>query len=100
MLIHVSKQDSQELTPNAIRSAARETAIREIASQKDLYQQLGIMADWSPESTYRTLGARDRWPECPSYLISAPLDHSYEMRQLRIFQKMVEKGLQILLYVF
>ncbi|EDR09531.1 uncharacterized protein LACBIDRAFT_318681 [Laccaria bicolor S238N-H82] len=64
------------LSSGDIRSAARDTALREISSQQSQFQALGIMADWdSEEGTYRTL------------------DHSYEMRQLRIFQKMVEKGM-------
>ncbi|PBK94614.1 isoleucyl-tRNA synthetase [Armillaria gallica] len=46
-----------------------------IETQKEEFQQFGIMADWSKETTYRTLG------------------HGYEMRQLAIFQKMVENGL-------
>ncbi|KAK7462821.1 isoleucine-tRNA ligase [Stygiomarasmius scandens] len=68
-------QDSVSVPPSAIRSAAHNTAVREVASQKEQFHQFGIMADWSNESTYRTL------------------DHDYEMRQLRIFQTMVEKGL-------
>ncbi|KAK0496309.1 tRNA synthetases class I-domain-containing protein [Armillaria luteobubalina] len=67
--------DSRSLTPSDIRSAARKTALREIEIQKEEFQQFGIMADWSKETTYRTL------------------DHGYEMRQLGIFQKMVENGL-------
>ncbi|KAG6820906.1 hypothetical protein H0H93_009680 [Arthromyces matolae] len=64
------------ITPAAtIRDAAHETAVREVASQKEQFQHFGIMADWSHESTYRTL------------------DPAYELRQLRIFQRMVEKGL-------
>ncbi|KAK0186642.1 tRNA synthetases class I-domain-containing protein [Armillaria mellea] len=46
-----------------------------IETQKEEFQQFGIMADWSKETTYRTL------------------DHGYEMRQLAIFQEMVENGL-------
>ncbi|KAK0445212.1 tRNA synthetases class I-domain-containing protein [Armillaria borealis] len=67
--------DSRSLTPSDIRSAARKTALHEIETQKEEFQQFGIMADWSKETTYRTL------------------DHGYEMRQLAIFQKMVENGL-------
>ncbi|KAJ7579300.1 tRNA synthetases class I-domain-containing protein [Mycena floridula] len=69
------KQDSTTITTSDLRAAARETALRESASQKYQFQQFGIMADWSKESTYRTL------------------DHEYEMRQLELFQTMVEKGL-------
>lgn len=68
---HVSQLSSAE-----IRSACQATASKEVESQKAQFKPLGVMADWdSQERTYRTL------------------DHQYEMRQLRIFQKMVEKGL-------
>ncbi|KAH7907567.1 tRNA synthetases class I-domain-containing protein [Hygrophoropsis aurantiaca] len=69
------KKDVVTLPPNVIRSAAKSTAEREMQTQKEEFQQFGIMADWSPKTTYRTL------------------DHQYEIRQLQIFQKMVEKGL-------
>ncbi|KAF9447135.1 isoleucyl-tRNA synthetase [Macrolepiota fuliginosa MF-IS2] len=69
-------KDSRSVDPAMIRQAANATALREIASQKKQFWSLGVMADWdSKEATYRTL------------------DHKYEMRQLRIFQKMVERGL-------
>ncbi|KAG2003298.1 isoleucyl-tRNA synthetase [Coprinopsis cinerea AmutBmut pab1-1] len=62
--------------PEKIREAARATALREVDSQKDQFRPLGVMADWnSAQNTYRTL------------------DHDYEIRQLRIFQQMVAKGL-------
>ncbi|KAJ7484743.1 hypothetical protein FB451DRAFT_1364151 [Mycena latifolia] len=32
------------------------TALREVDSQKEQFQRLGIMADWSNEATYRTIG--------------------------------------------
>ncbi|KAG6909906.1 hypothetical protein DXG01_014426 [Tephrocybe rancida] len=68
-------QDSSTTLPaSTIREAAHATARREIASQKEQFRHFGIMADWSDETTYRTL------------------DPKYELRQLRIFQKMVEKG--------
>ncbi|KAG6887858.1 hypothetical protein C0992_010462 [Termitomyces sp. T32_za158] len=68
-------QDSSNTPAWTIREAAHATATREIASQKEQFQHFGIMANWSDDSTYRTL------------------DPAYELRQLRIFQKMVEKGL-------
>ncbi|KAG6854411.1 hypothetical protein C0991_006953 [Blastosporella zonata] len=68
-------QDSSSTPANVIREAAHATARREIASQKEQFRHFGIMADWSDETTYRTL------------------EPDYELRQLRIFQKMVEKGL-------
>ncbi|KAH7882347.1 tRNA synthetases class I-domain-containing protein [Phlebopus sp. FC_14] len=69
------KKDPQSLPPSSIREAAKATAQREMKIQQEEFKQFGILADWSPESTYRTL------------------DHSYELRQLRIFQQMVSKGL-------
>ncbi|KAI6021790.1 tRNA synthetases class I-domain-containing protein [Pisolithus microcarpus] len=69
------KGDPHTLAPDTIRSAARRTAEREMSTQQEEFKQFGIMADWSPESTYRTL------------------DHAYEIRQLRVFQQMVSKGL-------
>ncbi|KAJ4463961.1 tRNA synthetases class I-domain-containing protein [Lentinula edodes] len=69
-------KDSSNVPPSTIRAAAHAVAVREIASQKEQFRQFGIMADWDDDaSTYRTL------------------DHSYEMRQLRIFEQMVNNGL-------
>ncbi|PCH44886.1 isoleucyl-tRNA synthetase [Wolfiporia cocos MD-104 SS10] len=64
-----------ELAPEEIRVAAEAFAKQEVETQQDQFQQFGVMANWTPESTYRTM------------------EHDYEMRQLRIFQGMVEKGL-------
>lgn len=73
-----AKKDSSIVSPSIIREAAHAVAIREIASQKEQFRNFGIMANWgSNESTYRTL------------------DHSYEIRQLRIFEKIVNKGWSI-----
>lgn len=69
------KGDPHTLAPDTIRNAARATAEREMLTQQEEFKQFGIMAEWSPGSTYRTL------------------DHAYEMRQLRVFQQMVSKGL-------
>ncbi|KAG9311700.1 hypothetical protein JVU11DRAFT_7938 [Chiua virens] len=69
------KEDLHSLLASTIRDAARMTAEREMKIQREEFEKFAIMADWSKESTYRTL------------------DHQYEMRQLRIFQKMVSKGL-------
>ncbi|KAJ3729726.1 isoleucyl-tRNA synthetase [Lentinula raphanica] len=69
-------EDPSHVPPSTIRSAAHAVAIREVASQKEQFRQFGIMADWDDnKSTYRTL------------------DHDYEMRQLRIFEQMVNNGL-------
>ncbi|KAF9787854.1 tRNA synthetases class I-domain-containing protein [Thelephora terrestris] len=70
------RADPHTLAPTTIRDKAREFAIQEVAAQKEEFRSLGIMADWDNEqATYRTL------------------DSQYEMRQLRIFQKMVDRGL-------
>ncbi|KAI0826153.1 isoleucyl-tRNA synthetase [Irpex lacteus] len=69
------KKDVHEVSPGTIRAEADKYAREQVQSQKDQFSQLGIMSAWSPDTTYRTL------------------DHEYEMRQLRVFQKMVEKGL-------
>ncbi|KAF8838923.1 isoleucyl-tRNA synthetase [Paxillus ammoniavirescens] len=68
------KKDPHSLPASTIRDAAKETAEREMKTQKEQFKQFGIMADWGKESTYRTL------------------DHDYETRQLRVFQQMVSKG--------
>lgn len=47
-----------QLTPSQIRDEAEKLARKEVASQMEQFQALGIMADWSPETTYRTLGER------------------------------------------
>ncbi|KAI0702048.1 isoleucyl-tRNA synthetase [Cerioporus squamosus] len=64
-----------ELTPSQVRAEAEKYAHKEVASQMAQFRELGVMADWSPETTYRTL------------------DPDYELRQLEIFKAMVEKGL-------
>ncbi|KIJ61453.1 hypothetical protein HYDPIDRAFT_115926, partial [Hydnomerulius pinastri MD-312] len=69
------KKDAHTLPASTIRHAAKVTAEREMKTQKEEFEQFGIMADWSKVSTYRTL------------------DHDYEIRQLHIFQQMVAKGL-------
>ncbi|KAH8101837.1 isoleucyl-tRNA synthetase [Cristinia sonorae] len=68
-------KDMHEVSPSEIRRAAEIYAKDQVMSQINQFRQLGIMADWNSESTYRTL------------------DHDYEIRQLRVFQKMVDRGL-------
>lgn len=64
------------LTPKSIREAARKTANQAIDVQRKEFQALGVMADWeNADATYRTM------------------DQSFEIRQLRVLQKMIEKGL-------
>ncbi|KAG1872417.1 tRNA synthetases class I-domain-containing protein [Suillus subalutaceus] len=69
------KNDSLSLPPNVIRAAAKATAEREMKTQQMEFEQFCIMANWSPQSTFRTF------------------DHEYEIRQLQVFQRMVERGL-------
>jgi len=45
-----------DLTPEVIRTEAEAFAKQEMAIQQDQFRQFGVMADWRPESTYRTLG--------------------------------------------
>ncbi|KAG1900331.1 tRNA synthetases class I-domain-containing protein [Suillus fuscotomentosus] len=69
------KKDALSLAPNVIRAAAKATAEREMKTQQEEFEQFCIMADWSPQTTFRTL------------------DHDYEIRQLQVFQRMVDQGL-------
>ncbi|AFR98680.2 isoleucine-tRNA ligase [Cryptococcus neoformans C23] len=63
------------LTPDQVRAQARQVALDAIDIQKTEMRALGVMADWDSEKrTYRTL------------------DHDFEIRQLRLFQAMVQKG--------
>ncbi|KAG8693855.1 isoleucine-tRNA ligase [Ceratobasidium sp. 394] len=67
--------DARSVSPTTTRSTARKVALREIERQREEFQEFSLMADWSHDGCYRTL------------------DHEYEMRQLEILQKMVERGL-------
>ena len=48
--------DFHTLTPAEIRTAAQKVAEKAIVSQREAFELLGVMADWSKEGTYRTLG--------------------------------------------
>ncbi|ELU44360.1 isoleucyl-tRNA synthetase [Rhizoctonia solani AG-1 IA] len=48
--------DARTIPAAKIRSAAREVALREMEKQKNEFQEFGIMADWSSDGCYRTLG--------------------------------------------
>lgn len=45
-----------DLEPAKIREAASQLAEECTASQREEFKSLTVMADWSPEGTYRTLG--------------------------------------------
>ncbi|KAK2594813.1 isoleucine-tRNA ligase [Conoideocrella luteorostrata] len=61
------------LTPVKVRESARRLASKTIADQMKGFQSFGIMADWE-----------NKW---------TTMDREYEIRQLRVFQKMVRHGL-------
>ena len=50
------KREPHSLLPMVIRSAAKSVAEREIRTQCREFQEFGIMANWSDDGTYRTLG--------------------------------------------
>ncbi|KAL1898557.1 isoleucine-tRNA ligase [Sporothrix stenoceras] len=62
-----------ELTPVAIRKIARDLASRTVIEQMEEFRSFGVMADWD-----------NRW---------TTMDPEYEVRQLQLFQKLVQKGL-------
>lgn len=56
-LLDIIQISHLQLTPQAIREAARKTAEEAIEIQKTEFRALGVMADWdSPSGTYRTMG--------------------------------------------
>lgn len=62
-----------EAEPQAVRKAARELAIETVEEQKRVFCGWGIMADWA--NAWKTM------------------DNDFELRQLGVFHRMVEKGL-------
>jgi isoleucyl-tRNA synthetase len=60
------------LSPLKIREAARELATHTVEEQKNGFKQWGVMGDW--ENAYKTL------------------EVGFEMRQLEVFKKLVQKG--------
>ncbi|CAK7224411.1 isoleucine-tRNA ligase [Sporothrix eucalyptigena] len=69
----LATSSSSDLTPVAIRKIARDLASRTIVDQMKEFRSFGVMADWD-----------NRW---------ATMDADYEVRQLRLFQNLVHKGL-------
>ncbi|KAL1630721.1 isoleucine-tRNA ligase [Diplodia seriata] len=65
--------DRDQLSPVEVRQAARRLAERTVEEQKEGFKKWAIMADW--DRAYKTM------------------EKGFEMRQLRIFREMVEKGL-------
>ncbi|KAI8624088.1 isoleucyl-tRNA synthetase [Xylariaceae sp. FL1651] len=62
-----------KLTPLEIRKSARNLASNTVLKQMKSFRSYGVMSDWDK-----------RW---------TTMDAAYEMRQLRLFQQMVKKGL-------
>lgn len=79
------------LTPDQVRAQARQVALDAIDIQKTEMRALGVMADWDSEKrTYRTLG---KLSQLLNTSCTEPVqDHDFEIRQLRLFQAMVQKG--------
>lgn len=79
------------LTPDQVRAQARQVALDAIDIQKTEMRALGVMADWDSEKrTYRTLG---KLSQILKASCTEPVqDHDFEIRQLRLFQAMVQKG--------
>ncbi|KAH8682490.1 isoleucyl-tRNA synthetase [Xylariales sp. PMI_506] len=63
----------KNLTPIQIRKTARNLASNTVLKQMKTFRSCGVMADWE-----------HRW---------TTMDAAYELRQLRLFEKMVKKGL-------
>ncbi|PFH56217.1 hypothetical protein XA68_16888 [Ophiocordyceps unilateralis] len=64
---------SKTLSPVSVRIAAKALAIRTIAEQLKGFQSFGVTAAWE-----------DKW---------VTMDHGFQIRQLRVFQKMLRHGL-------
>ncbi|KAI1267512.1 isoleucyl-tRNA synthetase [Xylariaceae sp. FL1019] len=69
----LEKADGAKQTPLQIRKSARNLAAKTVAKQEKSFRSYGVMSDWEK-----------RW---------TTMDAAYEMRQLRLFQKMVKQGL-------
>lgn len=68
-----ASEDHKNMTALEIRKSARELALTTIDKQMEGFRSYGVMADW--KGRYTTM------------------DKDYELRQLRLFRKMVSRGL-------
>ncbi|KAI1852096.1 hypothetical protein JX266_002949 [Neoarthrinium moseri] len=68
-----SSADYKRLTPIEIRKSARNLASNTVLKQMKSFRSYGVMGDWER-----------RW---------TTMDAAFELRQLRLFQKMAKKGL-------
>ncbi|CCC05983.1 unnamed protein product [Sordaria macrospora k-hell] len=69
----VSTEEGKTMTPTAIRQAARGLASKTVLEQMDSFRTYAVMSDWE-----------NRW---------TTMDRTFEINQLRLFQKMVSRGL-------
>ncbi len=69
----VGAAQGSNMAPVEIRKAARELASKTVVDQMAAFRSYGVMGDWDR-----------RW---------TTMDLAYEVKQLRLFQKMVRKGL-------
>ncbi|KAK6820473.1 hypothetical protein PG987_014873 [Apiospora arundinis] len=69
----IEKSDGQHLSAIETRKIARNLATNTVIKQMKSFRSYGVMGDWDR-----------RW---------TTMDAAYEIRQLRLFQKMVKKGL-------
>ncbi|KAI1818219.1 isoleucyl-tRNA synthetase [Poronia punctata] len=69
----LEKAKDTKMEPVAIRKSARNLASNTVLKQMKSFRSYGVMSDWD-----------QRW---------TTMDAAYELRQLRLFQKMVKKGL-------
>ncbi|KAH8922066.1 isoleucyl-tRNA synthetase [Atractiella rhizophila] len=72
-LMKKAKKDISALSAIEIRNAAREHARQNVQLQLAEFNELGIMVDW--DNRYQTY------------------DHHFEISQLKVFQKMIDRGL-------
>ena len=70
--IKALQSETQKRSPQHVRSAARKLALKTIERQRAGFKAWGVMGDWT--NAYKTM------------------DKGFELRQLRVFQDMVQKG--------
>jgi isoleucyl-tRNA synthetase len=86
------------MKPADIRRVAKERALKEVEKQKADFMSWGVMGDW--ENAYKTLG-KDRFSKSEpmqvvwSKSILSYIDKGFEIRQLRVFNEMVKKGIKV-----
>ncbi|KAK4204000.1 putative isoleucyl-tRNA synthetase [Triangularia verruculosa] len=69
----VGTAEGKKMSPGAIRKAARKLASKTVLAQMKSFKSYAVMADWE-----------NRW---------TTMDKEYEIKQLRLFQRMARRGL-------